>query len=537
MTDGSVLAAAAVVGDQREAVQVHDRIDINRDIRRGITNYGTITTPTVSPTGHGKKEVTQAPADRVSGDPPVPVPPGTVLELDNNPLYHCLRAQMNNRNSQCCGALNTLYAHTFQFPRVTHSALSPTLERAYLAGWAMVNTVMFPLVRNHTLRCVWALVQFVLLGIGLPSVLSGCGYFYTSLTFNIVAIIIAFIDTVVFFTITSCQRYVGEETRQLLLGHHHIGIAGRWGRLKRGYAFVNKYNDLVRLAYAEVFLFIITATELLPLVTGDHVTINGFPCQFYWAGMSPILVAYLLLVYLAQIVAILQMLLLIRKTRHRTPAWRMAGWLTLQLLLHYMVHRVAQAAIFIIYIRFVDSLTISEHNTYAFVCIVASAYLTPVLGTAAFPILRHGWIQDFCIVWCTDYLSQLEEVRRNPQTPQDTRDTIQELLQWFDYQSLIGESRSMTETRMWNNLLYTIQRPFILFMCIPYMGCMIILVFGVLFSHVPYFSSPVPYVVTGIILISNGQLVLIVANWIVMFIPYLFALLYHLCSNYTPIPS
>ena len=178
MTDGSVLAAAAVVGDQREAVQVHDRIDISRDIRRGITNYGTIKTPTVSPTGHGQKEVTQAPADRVSGDLPVPVPPRTTLELDNNPLYHCLHAQMNNRNSQCCGALNTLYAHTFQFPRVTHSALSPTLERAYLAGWAMVNTVMFPLVGNHTLRCVWALVQFVLLGIALVSTLGtwGCDY-------------------------------------------------------------------------------------------------------------------------------------------------------------------------------------------------------------------------------------------------------------------------------------------------------------------------------------------------------------------------
>ena len=507
------------------------------DNRRGIRNYGSttltaVTVPTVSSTG--QEEETQEPA--VPGDFP-----NTTLEFDNNPLYHCLRAQMNNRNLQCCGALNTLYAHTFQFPRVTHSALSPTLERAYLAGWAMVNTVMFPLVRNHTLRCVWALVQFVLLGIGLLSaaiaVMFGCGYFSTPLTFNIVAIFIAFIDTVVFFTITSCQRYVGEETRQLLLGHHHIGTAGRRGRLKRVYAFVNKYNDLVRLAYVEVFLFIITASELLPQVTGhDHATIDVYPCRIEWGYMLPILVAYLLLVYLAQIVAILQMLLLIRKTRHRTPAWRMAGWLTLQLLLHYVVQRVAQAAIFISYIVFVDSFNFSKHNTYAFVCIVASAYLTPVLGIAAFPILRHGWIQDFCIVWCTDYLSQLEEVCRNPQTPQDTRDTIQELLRWFDYQSLIEESRPLTETRTWNNLLYTIQRPFILLMCIPYMGCTIILVFGVLFSHVPSFSSPVPYVVTGIILISNGQLVLIVANWIVMFIPYLFVLLYHLCSNYTPIP-
>ena len=88
--------------------------------------------------------------------------------------------------------------------------------------------------------------------------------------------------------------------------------------------------------------------------------------------------------------------------------------------------------------------------------------LNIVLGIAAFPILRHGWIQDFCIIiWCTDYLSQLEEVRRNPQTPQDTRDTIQELLRWFDYQSLIEESRPLTETRMWDNFLYTIQRPFV----------------------------------------------------------------------------
>ena len=404
MTDGSVLAAAAVVGDQREAVQVHDRIDISRDIRRGITNYGTITTPTVSPSGHGQKEVTQAPADRVSGDLPVPVPPRTTLELDNNPLYHCLRAQMNNRNAQCCGALNTLYAHTFQFPRVTHSALSPTLERAYLAGWAMVNTVMFPLVGNHTLRCVWALVQFVLLGIALVSTLGTWGCDYTSLIFNIVAIFIAYIDTVVFFMITSCQRYVGEETRQLLLGHHHIGTGGRWGRLKRVYAFVNKYNDLVRLAYAEVFLFIITATELLPLVTG--ATFDDYPCRIDWGVMSPILVAYLLLVYLAQIVAIIQMILLLRKTRHRTPAWRMADSLALQLLLHYVVQRVAQVVLFIIYVISRDSLSISKHNTYAIVCIVASAYLTPVLGIAAFPILRHGWIQDFCIVWCTDYLSQ-----------------------------------------------------------------------------------------------------------------------------------
>ena len=404
MTDGSVLAAAAVVGDQREAVEVHDRIDISRDIRRGITNYGTITTPTVSPTGHGQKEVTQAPADRVSGDLPVPVPPRTVLELENNPLYHCLRVQMNNRNSQCCGALNTLYAHTFQFPRVTHSALSPTLERAYLAGWAMVNTVMFPLVGNHTLRCVWALVQFVLLGIALVSTLGTWGCDYTSLIFNIVAIFIAYIDTVVFFMITSCQRYVGEETRQLLLGHHHIGTGGRWGRLKRVYAFVNKYNDLVRLAYAEVFLFIITATELLPLVTG--ATFDDYPCRIDWGVMSPILVAYLLLVYLAQIVAIIQMILLLRKTRHRTPAWRMADSLALQLLLHYVVQRVAQVVLFIIYVISRDSLSISKHNTYAIVCIVASAYLTPVLGIAAFPILRHGWIQDFCIVWCTDYLSQ-----------------------------------------------------------------------------------------------------------------------------------
>ena len=254
--------------------------------------------------------------------------------------------------------------------------------------------------------------------------------------------------------------------------------------------------------------------------------------------MSPILVAYFLLVYLAQIVAIIQMILLLRKTRHRTPAWRMADSLALQLLLHYVVQRVAQVVLFIIYVIFRDSLTcFVKHNTYALVCIVASVYLTPVLGIAAFPILRHGWIQDFCIVWCTDYLSQLEEVRRNPQTPQATRDTIQELLQWFDYQSLIEESRPLTETRTWGKLLYTIQRPFILLMCIPYLSCMIILIFGVLFMFAPYFSSIVPYIVTGIILISNGQLVLIVANWIVMFIPYLFALLHHQRSNYIPIPS
>ena len=69
-------------------------------------------------------------------------------------------------------------------------------------------------------------------------------------------------------------------------------------------------------------------------------------------------------------------------------------------------------------------------NSYNLVYIytILLAYLTPIVGILMFLIMKHGWILDLCIVYCTDYLSYLNTIQRNPDTGQETKQSIRAAL-------------------------------------------------------------------------------------------------------------
>jgi len=67
----------------------------------------------------------------------------------------------------------------------------------------------------------------------------------------------------------------------------------------------------------------------------------------------------------------------------------------------------------------------SEYTYYQLLIVISIlTYLTPVVGILSFLVLKHGWIYDLCIVYCTDYLSYLNTIQCNPNTGQETRQSI-----------------------------------------------------------------------------------------------------------------
>ena len=81
-------------------------------------------------------------------------PAVTIEELEEDPQYRCVRAQIDpphRSQNQCCQSCQTCFT----------SSRNNKLQQAYDTGWAMLMSSVFPLVPNHTLRCFWVLCQLM----------------------------------------------------------------------------------------------------------------------------------------------------------------------------------------------------------------------------------------------------------------------------------------------------------------------------------------------------------------------------------------
>ena len=109
-------------------------------------------------------------------------------------------------------------------------------------------------------------------------------------------------------------------------------------------------------------------------------------------------------------------------------------------------------------------------------------YLTPVVGILTFLVLKHGWIYDLCIVYCTDYLSYLNTIQYNPNTGQETRQSIRAYLSKFEFEVLMRESHKYKSSRSAVNFAYPSLNTRVILLSLPNAFCLIALLstFGVL---------------------------------------------------------
>jgi len=110
-------------------------------------------------------------------------------------------------------------------------------------------------------------------------------------------------------------------------------------------------------------------------------------------------------------------------------------------------------------------------------------YLTPIVGILTFLIVKHGWIFDLCIVYCTDYLSYLNTIQSNPNTGQETKQSIRAALTRFEFETLVQESQKYRKwSRMCVNFVYPFLSPVMLVLSISNVICLVALFIGALWA-------------------------------------------------------
>ena len=84
-----------------------------------------------------------------------PQPAVTLEELEEDPQYQCVRAQIDPPHQNlCCRSCRNCSTRSEQLQ-------SNKLQRAYDTGWAMLMSNIFPLAPNYILRCFWVLCQLI----------------------------------------------------------------------------------------------------------------------------------------------------------------------------------------------------------------------------------------------------------------------------------------------------------------------------------------------------------------------------------------
>ena len=162
-------------------------------------------------------------------------PAVTLEELEKDPQYRCVRAQIDpphRSQNQCCHSCQNCFT----------SSRNNKLQRAYDTGWAMLMSSVFPLVPNHILRCFWVLCQlmfaiplFVLSSLQLTGqestskfnctgfyvIISNCTNFSTAITaasvnisFALLFLVWACCDTLVCFLIVFQKCFSQQQNQQ-----------------------------------------------------------------------------------------------------------------------------------------------------------------------------------------------------------------------------------------------------------------------------------------------------------------------------------
>ena len=181
------------------------------------------------------------------------------------------------------------------------------------------------------------------------------------------------------------------------------------------------------------------------------------------------------LVYVTQLLFLVKFTIYLGKQME--PPTRSKGMgLLIRLIVHFIVYRIIQTLLIAFLITQTYVYCDVDSTTYQLVLLsVVSVfiYLTPVAGILTFLILKHGRIHDLCIVYCTDYLSYLNTIQCNPNTAQETKQSIQTALTKFEFETLMHESHKYKSSRRNVRFAYPLR---VILLSLLYAVCLIALI-------------------------------------------------------------
>ena len=494
------------------------------------------------------------------------------LDLDEDPRYRCVTAaefdphESQGRCSESCAKCYThvmqLYSYRtcsrhimrYQCGRFEDLVLNDKLRRAYVAGWAMLMSSVFPpVVPNHAVRCFWALSQLILISSGTVVVFvfvfspgyvppGEIAYVFVVLMFTSLALLLAFWDTVSCFGVVlrtgfSQQRFQPPEAEPLLHRNRQT-----WSYCKD---LLYRYNDFLRLIIAEVVIYLTLVTALLEYCYRPYYPWSR-PRMMIYASVS----IFGICIYVVQLLFFVNFFWTLWRQLKPLPTTRnKAMWLFLCFFLHFIGYRILQTLSLVILVSVNNNLSdlnikfyYNGTDYYKVSCysvgwpVLTTAiftYLTPVVGILTFFVLKHGWIQDLCIVYCTDYLSYLNTILCNPDTGQEIKQSIRAALTKFEFETLVQESQKYRKwSRMVVNFVYPFLSPVMFVLSIPNVICLVALFVGARFTADSLLFTPLydnTFYSTGnnnvglhnclivslivVIFVNNVHLVLVLIVW------------------------
>ena len=482
----------------------------------------------------------------------------TLAELEKDLRYQCVKAQLEPCESQdqcsvSCAKWYTyvlrLYScHTCtrnllrcQCGRFEGLVLNNRLQRAFVVGWAMLMSSVFPLAPNHKVRWIWALCQLAIFGVFL--VLFILAYALGGLT---VVNITQVIFTALFFLLAGCDVFVTlflrfykqrnqqpPEAESLL----HPNQQTRSCFMD----WLYRYTYLLKLVVTEIVTYLIL---LSTIVYSGHSTSTELLSTFMlvWSAAT-----FLILVYASQLVFFARFTVTLWKHLKPLPTTRQnAVWLLFRFLLHFVSYRIFQTVLLVM----LCMSAVSTKPDYIYQLPIPNwaiwttgilTYLTPIVGILTFLIVKHGWILDLCIVYCTDYLSYLNTIQSNPNTGQDTKQSIRAALTKFEFETLVQESQEYQKgNRCAVNSVYLFN-PLMLLLSLPIMSCMgalsyisYIIGFDISYHFYLYFFT-IFIVVLCFTFVNHIHLVLVYLAWPVLFVGmFIYAMVYfawHSCMG------
>ena len=441
-------------------------------------------------------------------------PDPVIEELEGDPRYQCLRAQIDSPHwsqNNCCQSCRNCIT-------TSEHLWNDKLKRAYNSGLAMLMSSVFPVASNHTLRCFWVLCQlmfsipFVVLSslqlTGQESI-SNCNDFNITIStatanvnfsFALLFLVWACCDTLACFVIVF-QKYISQQQNQqpheaepLLRYNWQTSCMSCYKN------WLYKYSDILRLVVTEIFTYFILVS---PTITSS---LTGF-CSYLTVNVVMLACSaatFLILVYITQLLFFVNFTIHLR-SRMKPRTRSKAMWLLLRFFVHFVGYRICQ------------TLLVFQVYYYGFTIAYISAvvgiltYFTPVVGILTFLILKHGWIYDLCIVYCTDYLSYLHTIQCNPNTGQETRQSIRADLSKFEFEVLMHESHKYKSSRSAVNFAYPLLSAKTILLSLPNAACLITLIICGAFSL--EINDSLSLSTFGIILcllvVNNIQLILV----------------------------
>jgi len=248
-----------------------------------------------------------------------------------------------------------------------------------------------------------------------------------------------------------------------------------------------KYSDVLRLAVSEIVTYLILfSPTITSALTGSCPRLTNRVNAWMLACSAA---TFLILVYVTQLLFLVKFTIYLCK--EMKPPTRSKGMgLLFHLLAHFIVYRIIQNLLIVFLIT--ETYVYCEVDSTTCQLVLLSVvsvliYLTPVVGILTFLVLKHGRIYDLCVVYCTDYLSYLNTIQCNPNTAQETKQSIQTALTKFEFEILMMESHQYNLSRSNVKFAYPLR---VILLSLPNAVCLIALITFVIIYSTSRFQTP-----------------------------------------------